>query len=381
MYNIVFLISRNYMKLKVIIITLIFISSINSIYGKEIKIEGKIGNLKNTSVYLKIRGQNSVEIIDSFLVDNENFHFKFINKELSIYYISIPSYKITITLIPERNIQIIGNTNLPESFQIKGSLETTIFNKWNQKTKELGFEWITMNAEKQKYLDQNDTLAANKLTQQLNSLKNQYDKNDLSMIEDYPNTFMALFILSKVYLNLSFVQFKKYIRLIKPASKNHTLYKTLKSKYNILEKTKIGIIAPNFSIENLNSKEIIDLTNINSRYILLDFWGSWCGPCIKSIPDIKRIYLNNKLDFLQIISIAVDDISSKEKLNNLIAKNKMDWAHGFIDIKDKENSVIVGYSVISFPTYILIGPDRKIIFRDNGTANFDILSKILQDKN
>ena len=366
--------------MKTTILTLIFFSLISCNYGKEVNIDGKIDNLKNTLVFLKMRSQNSIDIIDSVFVVNEKFQFKLINKELAIYFISIPTFKITIAFIPERSIEITGNANSIGSLLVKGSFETNVYNKWNQQTREFGFQWIRVSGEKQKYLEQKDTLSANKLNILLDSLKKEYDNNDFFMIETYPKTYTALFVLSKIYLNLSFKKFKEYLMLIKKKKKNHPLYNILKSKYTILKKTQIGVSAPKFSIESLNSKDIIDLSKINSQYVLLDFWGSWCGPCIKSIPDIKRIFKSYKNDFLQIISIAFDDINDKEKLNDLIEKNKMEWVHGFININDKNNPVIVDYSVISFPTYILIGPDRKILFRDNGTANFDILEKILKDK-
>ena len=64
--------------MKTTILTLIFFSSISCIYGKEVNIDGKIDNLKNTLVFLKMRSQNSIDIIDSVFVVNEKFQFKLI---------------------------------------------------------------------------------------------------------------------------------------------------------------------------------------------------------------------------------------------------------------------------------------------------------------
>jgi len=111
------------------------------------------------------------------------------------------------------------------------------------------------------------------------------------------------------------------------------------------------------------------LNALHGRYVLLDFWGSWCNPCISAIPDLVRLDQKYR-DILSIVNIAYDEKKNLPALHKLIKENKMQWTHLFEDNKDKSGASIVNrFKVEAFPTQILIDPEGKIILRATGTGN------------
>ncbi len=118
---------------------------------------------------------------------------------------------------------------------------------------------------------------------------------------------------------------------------------------------KVGSKAPDFSLK-MPSGKILKLSSLRGKYVLLDFWGSWCPWCIKGIPEMKKAYAKHKRK-LKIVSIDCRD--TEERWREALDEYKMPWLH----VKDEPT---VGtpslYDVHGYPTKILINP--------NGTINF-----------
>lgn len=136
---------------------------------------------------------------------------------------------------------------------------------------------------------------------------------------------------------------------------------------------RIGDYAPNIISKTLEG-DIFNLTDFNNKFKLIDFWGTWCVPCIKLIPSIRRIH--SKYKNLLIISIACEDKEPQIAIS-AIKKYKMNWINLYEPFKGNHHSLINSFKVYNFPTTLLIDPNGKIIFR--GDANeFNSLEKLLE---
>ncbi|WP_170164610.1 TlpA family protein disulfide reductase [Sinomicrobium pectinilyticum] len=135
-----------------------------------------------------------------------------------------------------------------------------------------------------------------------------------------------------------------------------------------------GFYIPKFKAKRLDNS-IFELEHYPNNYILLDFWGTWCNPCIKLIPELKQINSEFSKDKFVLVSVAFDN--DPKKVSNFISKENMNWEHIFVNQnKQDRNSLIEKLKVTSFPTTILIAPDGKIIARDK---TMDELREILKN--
>ena len=117
----------------------------------------------------------------------------------------------------------------------------------------------------------------------------------------------------------------------------------------------IGKEATGFSLEDINGN-MLTLSSLRGKYVMLDFWGSWCGACIKSFPHLKAFYEQHR-DKLEVVGIACHD--TKEKWNAAVKRHELPWLH--VLNGEATNDVAELYGVQAYPTYVLIAPDGKVV--------------------
>ena len=113
--------------------------------------------------------------------------------------------------------------------------------------------------------------------------------------------------------------------------------------------------APDFTLNDLNGKPLT-LSSLRGKYVILDFWGSWCGWCIKGIPQMKEFYQKYAGKF-EILGIDCND--PEEKWKAAVEKYELPWLHVYNPRGDSK--VLEQYEIQGFPTKIIVGPDGKIV--------------------
>jgi len=123
-----------------------------------------------------------------------------------------------------------------------------------------------------------------------------------------------------------------------------------------------GMFIPKFNAKKLDNSTL-NFDQYPNKYILLDFWGTWCNPCIVLIPELKE--LNNQFRDKKFVLISVAYDRDVQKVSDFVKNEQMEWEHVFVSqTQPDKNSLVEKLKVMSFPTTILISPDGKIIARN-----------------
>jgi peroxiredoxin len=129
------------------------------------------------------------------------------------------------------------------------------------------------------------------------------------------------------------------------------------SDSTILYSSQVGFMAKPFEGTDFVNGDSIQLENYRGKLLYLDFWGSWCKPCVEELPELKELY--GKLDHskVEFLGIASD---SKNSLSKAMSKHGINWSQ----ILDEDNSISKLYNINSYPTTLLIDENGKVIAKD-----------------
>jgi peroxiredoxin len=127
------------------------------------------------------------------------------------------------------------------------------------------------------------------------------------------------------------------------------------------EKTRAGLAVgkpfPDFEVKDTAGKPL-SLAAYKGKVILLDFWATWCGPCITELPNLLEAYEKHHAAGFEIIGISLD--SDRSKLDNFVKQKKMNWPQHF-DGKGWQNELAQKYGINSIPATYLLDREGKII--------------------
>lgn len=181
-----------------------------------------------------------------------------------------------------------------------------------------------------------------------------------NFVRQHPDDDYSVFLLTRLVL-----EYDTYKPLVSSRALNgmmSPLVKTLddmsvriKQRMQASEQLGAGKAAPVIVCKDINGKDF-DLAKIKGKVVVLDFWGSWCGWCIKGMPKMKEYYQKYK-GKLEIVGVDCNDTDAKWKA--AVAKHQLPWLH--VRSIPKENDIALKYAVSAFPTKVLIGKDGRIV--------------------
>lgn len=207
---------------------------------------------------------------------------------------------------------------------------------------------------------------------------------DIQFIRKHSNSFQAIKLLSQVLeLHSLDPSIKERIKdsipiLFSILNKSHAnvpLFKRLKNQYEGITKIDIGSLAPIFSQVKQNGEEV-KFTDFKGKYLLIDFWASWCVPCRKEHPLFKELYNKYKDKGFEIISVSIDEKRFRDEWVKANSIDSINWT-SVSDLKGTENEAAVLYGVGStVPKNFLVNPEGIIIHKD---IRGEILRNTLQN--
>lgn len=185
----------------------------------------------------------------------------------------------------------------------------------------------------------------------------------LDFAKKYPTSYLAVISLAHIAAQPGITEaVREAYQTLPDNLKNSPLGKGIPISLDARTKTENGKEAPDF-VQNTADGKPVKLSDFRGKYVLIDFWASWCGPCREENPNVVKAYNQYKEKGFTVLGVSLDMPGQKEAWLKAIEKDQLTWTQ-VSDLKGWENDAAKVYGVRAIPENFLIDPAGKIIGRN-----------------
>jgi peroxiredoxin len=359
-------------------------------------IKGKIGTLQPPAkVYIAYTTADTVSVEDSAFITDGNFELK----QYTVHPVNALIYVVKNGI----NTHNVSNENVadvciePNATIILTSgdhiVDRKITGSQSQKDYETYLEFVKSDKGKVDSLSRKISILGYELSKQKDNNVLTNDPQMLSLRESFRTATYAEKAKTKEYilahpdqfvsLNLldgyagQFIDYRDVepvFNQLSPSIRNSVKGRIYAKRIEDSKTTATGTMAPLFAMQD-TAGNLVALSSFKGKYVLIDFWASWCGPCRAANPELKKIYNEFKSTNFEILGVSLD--FNKSNWIKAINQDSLTWFH-VSDLKYWKNTAAVQYGIVSVPQNVLIDPSGRIVARNlSGKKLEDMLRRLL----
>jgi len=348
-------------------------------------IKGAIMNADGRQIFLEDVNGNSAFAVDTAVVNNNKVVLS-ADVSAGMYRLRFPELRNVqaplIYLDNDSRLEIDLDVQDPGAYTVIGDEENTLLRKTLKRQDELAKQSVELKTEIRSNTDPVARQEANKKLVEVVKLSEAEVKQT---IEDSKplNPNLTAFLLNLLDPNTNRAMISAELKKLQQADPDSKLITQMNNRFKVAEKPKsagisIGAIAPDI-VQSMPDGKSLALSSLRGKYVLIDFWASWCRPCRFENPNVVRTYHEYKDKGFDVFSVSLD--KNKDRWVKAIKDDNLVWPNHVSDLKAWSNAAARKYGVGSIPATFLIDPEGKVIARNlRGPALENKLKEVMGDR-
>jgi len=356
---------------------LFLFSACNSGGGEGYTLKGDLTNLKDSVLYLA-RQEGNMPSFDTLRVKDGKFSFsgKTVTPEFAQIITSDQRSGFPLFLEPG-TITISGNADSMSvgKIDVKGTPSNDDLHQFMEIQQPFMHTMMAMQSTYMQARMSGDTATTNQIETTMDSIQTVITDKMKTFVKDHPKSMVSALALRGMMENLDDNDLTALYNGLDTAVQHSTFGEPIGARLATEKKTAVGQEAPDFTMNDTTGKPV-SLSSFRGKYVLVDFWASWCGPCRAENPNVVKAYDEFKGKNFTILSVSLD--KTKDAWEKAIKDDHLAWNH-VSDLQYWDNAAAKLYGVQAIPANFLIDPNGKIVAKDlRGEALQQELGQVLQ---